>query len=334
MPHAQIVDCVNFMPPRIVRNDELAAAVAKDGSAIESDAFFAGVRERRFASPEFSSGELGIQASKRLLERHDVAPDSIDLIITACVLTDLLANGIGADVQRGIGARNANFLNVDTNCTSWSAALNVARAFIEAGIHKRILVVTVTNFVSRLGDYQKLKRSWTLGDGASATLLVAGKPSILASYEKTAGDLYGHMRLEPDVSPEGCYKRYWEGNGGALTVNFSQDLLDTIRETATKSVPDAVHGALSACGMTTADIDMLITHQPNRLFIDGWRKALNIPPARGHDTLEVYGNMFLGTIPVTLADAIERKLVGPGSVVTTATFANAGDHVTAMVLRL
>ena len=332
MPHAQIVDCVNFMPPRIVRNDELAAAVAKDGSAIESDAFFAGVRERRFASPEFSSGELGIQASKRLLERHDVAPDSIDLIITACVLTDLLANGIGADVQRGIGARNANFLNVDTNCTSWSAALNVARAFIEAGIHKRILVVTVTNFVAP-GGLQKLKRSWTLGDGASATLLVAGKPSILASYERRPEILWAHA-VGARCLAGGCYKRYWEGNGGALTVNFSQDLLDTIRETATKSVPDAVHGALSACGMTTADIDMLITHQPNRLFIDGWRKALNIPPARGHDTLEVYGNRFLGTIPVTLADAIERKLVGPGSVVTTATFANAGDHVTAMVLRL
>ncbi len=46
--------------------------------------------------------------------------------------------------------------------------LNTARAFVESGQYKRVVVVTVTNFISP-PEFQKSRRSSVLGDGASAT---------------------------------------------------------------------------------------------------------------------------------------------------------------------
>lgn len=334
MPKARVVDCCNFMPERVVRNDDLAAKAAEVGADFESNAFFHGVRERRFASPEYSSGRMATLAARKLLERNSVDPKSIDCIITACVLTDLLANGIGADVQRGLGADRANFVNVDTNCTSWVASLEIAKAFVESDVYKRVLIVTATNFVSRLPEYQRLKRSWSLGDGATATLIEeASVASILAIKQHSIGEYYGHMRLEPDASGDGCYRSYWERDIGPMTVSFSAELLEKIRENATANIPKIVHEVLNIAGLSTSDVNMLITHQPNRLFIDGWRNALGIHPPRAHDTLEIYGNLFMGSIPVTLADAVEKNLIKHGDLIVAATFANAGDHVSATVLR-
>ena len=58
-----------------------------------------------------------------------------------------------------------------------------------------------------------------------------------------------------------------------------------------------------------------------------------VQPPRAHDTLEIYGNMFMSSLPVTLADALDKGLVKRGDLIAAATFANAGDHLSAIVMR-
>ena len=265
MPGAHVLDCVNYMPERVVRNDAAAA--------------HRGVRERRFASPQYTSGELGALAAKKLLDRNVVSPASIDLVIAASVLTDFMNYGIGADVLHRIGATNANLLNLDTNCTSWIGALNVARAFVESKIYKRILIVTVTNLVSRLTEFQELEGSWSLGDGASATLMVADdgrrEGAILALDERSFGELYGHMRLESAPDSEGRRLEYWQSGKEPLAIHLSDG---TIPERATRALPEAIRRVLHACDLSTSDVALLLTHQPDRVTIDGWRSARGIDP--------------------------------------------------------
>src|SRR5439155_14078475 len=119
--------------------------------------------------------------------------------------------------------------------------LNVARAYIESGRYNRVVVVTVTNFVSRLVEYQKKKASAPLGDGSSATLVAAGTSSFLAGYERSHGEHYGIFRFEPDVDlVEGVFRNYWERGCGPITVNFSAEMIDKIRANAKGLVPEAV----------------------------------------------------------------------------------------------
>src|SRR5262249_22705314 len=147
--------------------------------------------------------------------------------------------GIGPAIQHRVGAKQATILNIDTSCSSYLSGLTAARAFIESGVHQVVVVVTVTNFISRLPEFQASRRSWVLGDGASATLLTAGERSILSSYERSHGEHYGLFRFEPDFV-DGQFKNYWERGCGPITVSFSDEMVAAIRENALSLVPEAV----------------------------------------------------------------------------------------------
>jgi len=332
MSGAQIVHVVSFMPERVVDNTKLALD-GEDDNELDKNAFFKGVKERRFASPEYQSSDLGSKALKLLLEQTGTKPEALDLILCSCMFSDYFWPGIGSAIQNGVGASKATILNLDTGCSSYLSMLNTARAFIESGIYKTIAIVTVTNFISRLPEFQKSKKSWVLGDGASATLLVDGKSSFLASYERSHGEHYGLFVFQPDIV-DGQGLNYWERGCGPITVNFSPDMVTAIRSNALELVPDAVSKCLFKAGLSTDDVSLLITHRgPNAFFIKEWRSRIGIGEPRVHDTLECYGNLFQGSIPVTLADAIEKNKVQAGDLLTLGTFSNGGDFVSSMVLR-
>lgn len=325
---AQIIDVVSFQPERVVVN-QLVAGDSAD--ALAENSFFSGVRERRFASPDYSSEDLGVRAVERLLERTGVRPDTIDLLICSCIFSDTFWPGIGPAIQHRVGAKQATILNLDTSCSSYLSALNAAAAFIESGQHKVVVVVTVTNFISRLPEFQKSRRSFVLGDGASATLLTKGAACVRARYERSHGEHYGLFRFEPDLV-EGQFKNYWERGCGPITVNFSKEMVEAIRENALQLLPDAVSRCLGQAKLTPSDVNLLITHQPNTLFLDEWRSRIGIGPPRTHDTLDRYGNMFQSSIPVTLADALDAGRVRPGDLIALGTFSNGGDFVSASVI--
>ncbi|AZQ75156.1 3-oxoacyl-[acyl-carrier-protein] synthase III C-terminal domain-containing protein [Streptomyces abikoensis] len=324
---AQIIDVVNFLPERIVTNGSQSA-----GDELGDDPFFRGVAERRFASPDHSSAELGALAVEKLLNRTGVAATDVDLIIYNCVFNDTFWPGIGPAVQKAVGADRAMILQVDTSCCSWLSGVRTAAAFIESGQHRNVVVLTVTNFVSRLPEFQKSSRSRVLGDGATATLLAPGEQTILSTYERSHGENYGLLRFEPD-EVDGQFRQFWERGCGPITVNFTRERIDALRENAMRLVPEAVGISLDRAGLESRDVSLLITHQPNDEYLAEWRRRCGIEPPRTHDTLAKYGNLFAGSIPVTLADALDNSLVKPGDILALGTFSNGGDMVSAMTLR-
>jgi 3-oxoacyl-[acyl-carrier-protein] synthase-3 len=328
---AQIIDVVSFMPERIVDNDRLMLET-ENRCELDDNTFFKGVAQRRFASPEYSSSDLGANVLNRLMERTGTDPADIDLILYSCIFSDYFWPHIGPAIQKRAGAGRATVLSADTGCSSYLSMLNTARAFIESGLYRKVAVVTVTNFISRLPEFQKSRLSWVLGDGSSATLVVRGESSFLAHYERSHGENYGIFVFEPDKTNGGALN-YWECNSGPITVNFSAELVQAINKNALELVPFAVKTCLAEARLSADDVSLLITHQPNAHFIKEWRDRIGIGAPRVHDTLECYGNLFQGSIPVTLADALEKKKVRRGDRLAFGTFSNGGDFVSALAIR-
>lgn len=86
-------------------------------------------------------------------------------------------------------------------------------------------------------------------------------------------------------------------------------------------------------GVATADIDVLVTNQPNRTFLRNWREALQLPPERHLNTFDQYGNLFGAAIPITLDHAIRAGQVKDGDLVVLGGFAHAGDFAGAAAIR-
>jgi 3-oxoacyl-(acyl-carrier-protein) synthase III len=331
MPNAQILDVVNFMPERIIDNTKIILDNFND-EKLDKNPFFQGVKQRRFASPEYQSSDLGTYALNKLLQQTDTQPEALDLILYSCIFSDIYYPNIGAAIQYRVGANRATILNVDTGCSSYLSMLNTARAFIEAGLYKTVAVITVTNYVSRLAEDQYSKQYSVLGDGASATLLVDGKSSFVASYEHSYGEHYGLLAVQPDPI-DGRFLNYWESGSGQLNIAFSQEMLDSLRLNALRLVPDSVSKCLFKAGLSSDQISLLITHQPNSVFLKKWRNRIGIREPRVHDTLEYYGNLFQGSIPVTLADALEKNKVLSGDLLALGTFSFGGEFVSSTIIR-
>ncbi len=326
---AKIIDVARFLPEHIAipqMNEE-----EKNDPLLQND-FFKSPKERRFAFPQYSSADLGTMAMKELLGRTGISPTKIDLILYSCAITDYVNIGIGPDIQHRSGATNATVLQIDTGCVSFLSMLNTADAFIRAGRYKTIAIVTVTNFISRLKDFQRSPKSWVLGDGASATLVVAGTPNILASQEQSFGENYGLMVCQPR-GKNNEVQHYWDTGAGPLQVEFSEGMIERLKHNAVSLVSESVKASIAKAGFRTEDISLLITHQPNVGLIKQWRLAIGIDEPRVYDTFQRYGNLFQSSIPVTISDAVDCGKIRANDTIAMGTFSNGGDFVGSMVLR-
>lgn len=339
--NAELIHVVKFMPEKTINNKEYLESLIKENPELLTEdmllenPFFKGVEERRFASPKYTSVDLGELAVKKLLKETDVAAAKIDLIICSCIFNDSLWPGIGTAIQARIGANHSAILHLDTSMCSFISALNAAQAFIKSGTYKKIVIVTVTNFISRLEEFQKSPRSFVLGDGATATLIQRGEiQSILSICEKSFGEHYGLVRFEPDLVEEGIFRNYWERGSGPITVNFNQKILEKLTKNAIALIPKMINLSLDKIKISKDKIDCFITHQPNEFFIKKWREILDISEEKTHNTLKKYGNLFHGSIAVTLADALEIKRIKKNDLVAMSAFSNGGDYGASAVLKI
>jgi len=85
-------------------------------------------------------------------------------------------------------------------------------------------------------------------------------------------------------------------------------------------------------GLTTADIDLLVSHQANRRIIEAASHRLGLPPSKYVINLEKYGNTTAGTIPLALADARAQGRLKTNDLVLLASV-GAGFTVGSVLLR-
>ena len=62
------------------------------------------------------------------------------------------------------------------------------------------------------------------------------------------------------------------------------------------------------------NIGLLVTNQPNRVFLRNWREALELPAERHRDTFDECGNLFAAGVPVMFLDPATPWLSQVGAV--------------------
>ena len=81
------------------------------------------------------------------------------------------------------------------------------------------------------------------------------------------------------------------------------------------------------------DVSLLVTNQPNPIFLRNWREALQVPAERHLDTFAEHGNLFGAGIPVCLDRAVQQGRLSDGDNVVLGGFSHAGDYAAAAVVR-
>lgn len=308
------------VPDRVVTNEDLGSMMATSDEWIQQRS---GIVERRWVEEGGEAGsDLGRAASEMALERAGLEPGDIDGIIVATLSPDHFFPGTGVFMQRKLGITDIPCLDVRNQCSGFLYGLSVADAWIRTGQYERILLVGTEIHSTGLykNDYGR-DTAVLFGDGAGAVVLGptanGDGRGVLSVHIHADGRHAEKLWVESPASAyEGLVTREHLEQG--LTCP-SMEGREVFRH-AVARMPEAVHEALTANGLSIDDVDMLIPHQANLRIAQYVQKALGLSDDRIYNNIQRYGNTTAASIPIALHECLEEGRIKKGDLVCLAAF--------------
>jgi len=288
------------VPERVMGNEEIAERIGVSSDWIVTRT---GVRERRVVADGARQDELAAAAGRDALERADVDPADLDLVLVATVAPDELLPNTAPLVAELLGARRAGAFDVGAGCTGFVTALSIAAAQVESGRADSALVIGV-DVLSRFTDRDDKRTAGLFADGAGA--------AVVAS----AGD--GEGVIGPIVLGA-------DGSGASsICATHAEHKIrmqghDTFRE-AVRRLSEATLAAAGRAQVELDEIDLFVYHQANTRILNAVGERLGLDPSRVIDCIDRYGNTSSATVPIALVEAEAAGRLEPGAKVLLAAF--------------
>ena len=298
---AAITGVNGWVPEYKLTNQELSSMVDTNDEWITSRT---GIKERRILKGEgLGSSDLGANAVKGLLEKKNMMPDEIELIICATATPDMLFPSTACIIADKIGAKKAFAFDVMAACSGFLYALSVASKYIESGEYKKVIVVGADK-MSSIVDYEDRTTCVIFGDGSGAVLLepdhegMGIQDAILKS--DGSGRDYLHMKGGGSINPS-----------SHKTVDEKDHYLyqdgQTVFKFAVTNMADVSAEIMERNNLKSKDVSWLVPHQANKRIIDATARRMGVGAEKVMLNIQKYGNTTNGTIPLCLWD-YEKKL--------------------------
>jgi 3-oxoacyl-[acyl-carrier-protein] synthase III len=330
MPRTEFISVAFHVPERVVRNDELTRWWETSDEWIRERT---GIEQRHWVEPGVQSGsDLALEATRKALAAADMEASELDCIIYATLSPDYFFPGSGVYLQRKLGVKGIPALDVRTQCTGFIYGLSVADAWIRTGQYRRVLLVGAEVHSTGM-DFSPAGRdiSVLFGDGAGAAILGP-------TEDERRGVLSTHLFSDGRYAE----KLWCESDASARFPRISHEDLDAGRQYplmegrevfkhAVVRMPQSVHAALEANGLTIEDVDLLIAHQANLRINEMVGRQLGLPDDRVYNNIQRYGNTTAATIPIALTEAVDRGLLNRGDLLVLTAFGSGFTWASAAV---
>ena len=331
MPRTAILGMGHYLPERVVTNDDLAKMFDTSDEWIQQRT---GIRERRYVEDGTGPADLAVPATMQALEAAGLELNDIEFIIFATINPDYFFPGSGCLLQEKLGLPGIGALDVRNQCSGFIYGIAVADSFIKTGMYKRILLVGAEVHSSGL-EFTDRGRDITVlfGDGAGAVILGAtddDDEGILSTHLHADGSFAQDLWLELPAArytPRISYELMEEGR------HYPRMNGRKVFKMAVERLPEVIHEALGANGLTIDDVDLIVPHQANRRINELVARKLKLPPEKMCHNIEKYGNTTAGSIPIALNEAVQEGRVTKGDIIILAAF-GAGFTWASCLLKL
>lgn len=325
-PVARISATARYLPDRVMTNADLERMVDTSDAWIRERT---GISERRIASDEESTTEMGARAATRALARAGLEPSDVDLIIVTTATPDRWLPATACEVQSRIGAsRSSLAFDLHAACTGFLYAVSMAEGYVAAGRGEVALVVSSEKMSSIL-NWEDRTTCVLFGDGAGAAVVQPSEngEGILSSFHRSDGDMADLLQR-----PAGGAALPLDEEGLRRKDHLMQMSGREVFKSAVRSMARAGKIVLGEAGLDAGHVDLMVPHQANSRIIESTARYSGIPMEKVFVNLGRYGNISSATIPVGLDEAAEEGLIGPGSLVLMTSF-GAGLTWGAMAVR-
>lgn len=294
-----------YLPEKKLTNDDLSKMVDTTDDWIKERT---GIRSRHIAAEGEVTSDLAIIAAKQALERAEMDPQEIDLIILATSTPNQTFPATAVTIQAALGITHGAAFDMQAVCSGFVFALTTADQYIKSGQAKNILVVGAETF-SRILDWEDRTTCVLFGDGAGAVIL---------SSEEVNGDESQRGILTSRIRSDGRYRDKLYVDGGPSSTRTTGHLRMNGREVfrhAVTNISDVIEETLEEANLTISDIDWFVPHQANERILLGTAKKIGLPFEKVVMTVAEHGNTSAASIPLALNHGVENGMIKKGDMV-------------------
>ena len=167
MGFAKITGTGVYIPEKILSNKDLESLVDTSDEWIKART---GISERRILDEDKATSDMCYEACLQALENSSTNPDEIDGIIVATISPDYMTPSVACLLQERLNTRKIFAFDVSAGCSGFIYCLNIAKAMIENGQTKKLLIAGAEN-LSKIVDYTDRGTCILFGDGAGAVVI-------------------------------------------------------------------------------------------------------------------------------------------------------------------
>lgn len=324
--YASLKSIGGYAPSHILSNADLEKMVETTDEWIEKRT---GIKERRIAADDETTSDLGVKAALLAISRAGIAKEEIDLIICATLSPDYLCMPSTACVIAGkLGINDVMAFDISAACSGFVYMLSMAKAFIESGMKKNILLIGAEK-ISSMIDYTDRGTCILFGDGAGAAIIGAteDKNEAILDIHASADGRYGDLLITP-----GCGSKYpCSQETLDNKLNYIKMQGNEVYKVAVKTLTNDVIDILEKNNIDASQIDHFIPHQANFRIIEAVRAKLNFPIEKTVLTVAKYGNTSAASIPMAMNDAYEEGRIKKGDLMLLDTFGGGFTWASALV---
>lgn len=293
---AAITAVGSYVPDFVLSNQVLETLVDTNDEWITTRT---GIKERRLLKEEGQGTSfMAIKAAQNLLEKANLDPKDIDLVIMATATPDMPVASTGVYVATQIGATNAFAFDLQAACSSFLYGMSTASAYIASGKYKKVLLIGADK-MSSIIDYTDRATCIIFGDGAGAVLFEPNTEGLGLQDEILKSDGIGREFLKIEA-------------GGSIlppseeTVKNKQHFVfqdgKTVFKYAVSGMADVSEKIMERNNLSHDDINWLVAHQANRRIIDATANRMALDESKVLINIQKYGNTTSATLPLLLSD--------------------------------
>lgn len=327
-----LIDISTYLPGEPIGAEYYAQFA--DSDDLRDNVMFRAPKFRHHVAEDETAVDMVERAAAGLIERHgqDVIAN-VDVLITHTQMPDMPFYGGGGGMAHRLGMKPNVVLDLHNGgCAAFVLGLQMARLLLSSGAGETALIAIAQNAAGQAFDQPTVRRKAQAsvpGDGAAVGLVTLSDESPILDVEcRTYGEYAGDMTIVMDPP-----RKWWQPGPGEAYIGFTETKITKVLARGNRQVPEVAYAVCDRIGLQPKDLDLLVTNQPNRVFLRNWREALELPKSRHVDTFDECGNLFGAGIPINLDRAISDGTLKKGDVVLMAAFAHAGDFAGAAAVR-
>jgi 3-oxoacyl-[acyl-carrier-protein] synthase-3 len=289
-----------YAPEKILTNEDLSTMVDTTDEWITKRT---GIKERHIAAENETTSDMGVVAAKIAIERSGISASEIDMVVCATISPDYFCMPSTATIiSNKLGLGNVTAFDISAACTGFVYILSIAKAFIESGMKKNVLIIGAEK-LSSITDYTDRGTCILFGDGAGAAVISAtqNKDEAINDVNTGADGTYADLLMTPNGGTGSPH----DALDGEANACFMQMKGNETFKVAVRTLTKDVVEILAENKIESNTINHFIPHQANYRIIKAVGDALKMKPEQVVVTVAKYGNTSGASIPMAMNDVYE-----------------------------